>query len=218
MEVCSVNKYQTSNKTQQSLINATGELAAEEGFNTITTRNIAEKSGENIGSIHYHFGGKEKLFEATLLMACQSWIANPLDEVLADCDLQSKDGQAEAIRRIIVRVTHLLFDKEIPSWHCRVVFQVMQTDNHLRDLFSATVMDKELEQVGKLLHVIDPTLSEELRLQHFLLLFTPLIFHADFRGAILQRLGKEEYSEDYLEALLDNCIRQALLLYRLPIS
>jgi AcrR family transcriptional regulator len=213
-----VNKYQTSDKTQQALIHATGELASEEGFNTITTRNIAERSGENIGSIHYHFGGKEKLFEATLLTACQSWIDHPLVEALVDCNLQSKEGQAEAIRRTITRVTNLLFDKDIPSWHSRVIYQVMQTENNLRNIFSATVMDEELEQVGKLLNVIDPTLSEEQRLQHFMLLFTPLFFHADYRGAILQRLGKEEYSEDYLESLRDNCIRQALLLYGLPLE
>ncbi|MEE4253327.1 MAG: TetR family transcriptional regulator [Desulfuromusa sp.] len=213
-----MNKYQTSDKTQQALIHATGELASEEGFNTITTRNIAERSGENIGSIHYHFGGKEKLFEATLLTACQSWIDHPLVEALVDCNLQSKEGQAEAIRRTITRVTNLLFDKDIPSWHSRVIYQVMQTENNLRNIFSATVMDEELEQVGKLLNVIDPTLSEEQRLQHFMLLFTPLFFHADYRGAILQRLGKEEYSEDYLESLRDNCIRQALLLYGLPLE
>ncbi|SEA39110.1 transcriptional regulator, TetR family [Desulfuromusa kysingii] len=211
-------KYQTSNKTQQALINAAGELAAEDGFNAITTRNIAERSGENIGSIHYHFGSKEKLFEATLLTACQGWIDNPLVEVLVDCNLQSKDGQAEAIRRAITRVTNLLFDKEVPSWYCRAVYQVMQTDNKLRDVFFDAVMEEELEQVGKLLNVIDPTLSEELRTQHFLLLFTPLFFHADYRGAILQRLGKEEYSEEYLDALLENCIHQALLRYRLPVA
>lgn len=213
-----MNKYQVSNKTQQALINATGELAAEEGFNTITTRNIAERSGENIGSIHYHFGGKEKLFEATLLTACQSWIDNPLAEALVDCNLGSKEGQSEAIRRTITRVTNLLFDKDIPNWYCRVVYQVMQTENNLRNIFSATVMDEELEQVGKLLNVIDPSLSEEQQLQHFMLLFTPLFFHADYRGAILQRLGKEEYSEEYLDTLRDNCIRQALLLYGLPLE
>ncbi|WP_321368105.1 TetR/AcrR family transcriptional regulator [uncultured Desulfuromusa sp.] len=213
-----MNKYQTSDKTRRALIGAAGELAAEEGFSTITTRKIAERSGENIGSIHYHFGSKEKLFEVTLLAACRSWITHPLAEILVDCNLQSKKGQAEAIIRAITRVTNLLFDRDIPGWHCRVVFQVMQTDNNLRDLFSATVMDEELEQIGKLLNAIDPTLSEELRLQHFLLLFIPLYFHADYRSAILQRLGKEEYSEEYLETLRDSCIRQALMRYHLPVE
>lgn len=213
-----MNKYQTSNKTQQALINATGELAAEEGFSAITTRNIAERSGENIGSIHYHFGSKEKLFEATLLTACQSWIDKPLAEAVADCDLLSKAGQAEAIRRAVSRVGNLLFDKEIPDWYCRVVYQVMQTDNPLRDIFMSTVMDLELEQIGHLLFVIDPTLSKEMLVQHFLLLFTPLFFHADYRVSILQRLGASEYSQEYLDTLLGNCIRQALLRYSLPLE
>jgi len=213
-----VNKYQTSNKTQRALIHATGELAAEEGFNTITTRNIAERSGENIGGIHYHFGSKEKLFEATLLTACQRWVDSPLAEVLIGCNLQSKAGQAEALRRAITRVANLLFNKEIPGWHCRVVYQVLETENSLRDIFFATVMDEELKQVGTILSAIDPILNEEMLLQHFLLLFTPIIFHADYQGAILQRLGKTEYSQEYLDSLLENCIRQALLRYSLPLE
>lgn len=213
-----MNEYKTSNKTRAALIDATGELAAENGFNAITTRNIAERSGENIGSIHYHFGSKEKLFEATLLTACKSWIDNSLEEILADCDLQNKKGQAAAIRRALTRVANLLFDKDIPGWYSRAVYQVLQTDNILRDIFVTTVMDRDLAQIDRLLSAIDPSLNKELRYQHFLLLFTPLFFHADYRSAILQRLGKPHYSQEYLDSLLANCIRQALLRYDLPLE
>ena len=213
-----MSKYKTSNKTQQALIDATGELAAEEGFNSITTRNIAERSGENIGSIHYHFGGKDKLFEAVLLAACQCWLDHPLKEILLGCDLQSKEGQAEAICQAVSRVASLLFDKETPSWYRRVMYQVMQTENKLRDIFMFTVMDEEHEQVEKLLDAIDPSLSEELRFQHFMLLFSPLFFHADYQNVILLRLRKKEYSQEYLDNLVDNCIKQALLRYGLPLN
>ena len=211
-------KYETSNKTRQALISAAGELAAEVGFNAITTRAIAERAGENIGSIHYHFGGKDSLFEAVLLAACQRWLDQPLQEVLQGCDLHSKEGQAEGIRRAIRRVAGLLFNRQIPSWYSRVVYQVLQADNRLRDIFLSTVMDREHEQLAVLLAAIDPSLNDELHLQHFLLLFTPLFFHADYQSAILQRLEKKEYSQPYLDSLIENCITQALLRYRLPLD
>ena len=213
-----MTKYETSHKTRQALIDAAGELAAENGFNAISTRAIAQKAGENIGSIHYQFGSKEKLFEAVLLAACQRWQDQPLEKTLEGCDLQTTAGQAEAIRKAIARVANLLFAKAIPVWYCRVVYQVLQTANSLRGIFVSTVMDQEHEQVGKLLSVIDPSLNEEMQLQHFLLLFTPLFFHADYQGAILQRLGKTEYSQDYLDTLVENCIKQALLRYNLPLD
>ena len=56
--------YETSIKTKEALINAAGELAAEKGFASVSTRAIALRADENVGSIHYHFGSKEKLFEA----------------------------------------------------------------------------------------------------------------------------------------------------------
>lgn len=213
-----MSKYQTSNKTQLALIQAAGELAAEKGFSAVTTRAIAERAGENIGSIHYHFGSRDKLFEAVLLTACQRWLDHPLEAALAGCDLQTKAGQAEAVRRAVTRVANLLFDKEIPAWYCRVVYQVLQTAGGLREILLCTLMDREHEQVYKILAAIDPSLSEELLLQYFILLFTPLFFHADYQGVILRRLGKTEYSQEYLDTLVDNSIKQALLSYGLPLE
>ena len=110
----------------------------------------------------------------------------------------------------------MLFDKAIPSWYCRVIYQIMQTENRLRDIFISTVMDDEHKQIGILVDAIDPSLSEELHFQHFMLLLATLFFHADYQGAILQRLGKTEYSPEYLCNLVDNCIKQALFRYGLP--
>jgi TetR/AcrR family transcriptional regulator, regulator of cefoperazone and chloramphenicol sensitivity len=211
-------KYRTSEKTKLGLIDAGGELAAEIGFQAITTRSIAQRAGENIGSIHYHFGSKENLFEAILMTACQRWLENPLEEAFRDCNLKNKEGQAEAIRKGIVRVADLIFDKNVPAWYCRVIFQAMQTSRPLRELFLTRVMDKKREQIEKVLLAIDPSLSENMILQHFLLLYSPLIFHADYQEAILLRLNQSEYSSDYLQQLVENCVQQALLRYGLPLK
>lgn len=213
-----MSKYQTSNKTQLALIEAAGALAAEKGLGVVTTRAIAERAGENIGSIHYHFGGRDKLFEAVLRHVARDWIDSPLDACIADCDLASRAGQAEALRRTIVRFADLLFDDEKPDWYCRVVYQVLQYPSPLRDLFREIIMDREHEQIDRLLLRIDPTLSEEMLVLHFNLLFSPLIVHSDYRDGLLVRLQQPAYSRDYLQALVDHCVEQALLRYRLPLA
>ena len=64
--------YSSGDSTKMKIINAAGELAAEVGFTNVTTRAVADRSGENIGSIHYHFGGKDGLFEAVIREAMKA--------------------------------------------------------------------------------------------------------------------------------------------------
>jgi AcrR family transcriptional regulator len=61
-----MGEYSKGERTRLALIEATGELAAELGFSNVSTRAVAERSGENIGTIHYHFGGKDGLFVAVV--------------------------------------------------------------------------------------------------------------------------------------------------------
>ena len=48
--------------TKLSLVLAAGELFAEKGFDGVSTREIAQKANAKLGSIHYHFQTKEKLY------------------------------------------------------------------------------------------------------------------------------------------------------------
>jgi AcrR family transcriptional regulator len=54
--------YETSLKTREALINAAGELAAEVGFASVSTRAIAVLAKENAGSIHYSLRQQGKTF------------------------------------------------------------------------------------------------------------------------------------------------------------
>lgn len=213
-----MSTYQTSAKTRQALIEATGRLAAEKGFNAISTRAIAQLADENIGSIHYHFGGKEKLFEAVILSVATRWLENSLEDVFADCDITTASGQAQAIRRIVSREVSLLFDKEMPSWHNQVIFQVMKYPNPLQSTFRSIVTDPESELICRLFKTIDPSMDDETAELHFLLLLTPVVSHADYQDVILNKLGQTEYSPQYLQRLIDTCTTQTLLLLNLPLS
>jgi AcrR family transcriptional regulator len=210
--------YRTSNKTKAALIEAVGELAVEKGFSALTTRAIAERAGENIGSIHYHFGGRDQLFEAVLHHVVQDWIDNPLDKCIADCDLSSQVGKIEALKRTVIRFADLLFDEEKPNWHCRTIYQLLRHQTPLRNLFRKIIMDREYEQFDKLLSQIKPGLNKEMQFQHFNLLFAPQIIHSDYSDVFLQQLEQEEYSREYLQTLIDQCIEQSLLRYQLPLT
>ena len=211
-----MSTYQTSAKTRRALIEATGQLAAEKGFNAVSTRAIAQLAGENIGSIHYHFGSKEKLFEAVIRSVATRWVDNPVDKALSGCDVTTPEGQAEAISRIIHREAALLFDKTKPPWHCRVIYQVMQYPNALQETFSALVLEPDNDCILGLLNNIDPEMGHEAAQLHFVVMLAPLFFHAEYQDVILRKLGPTDYSDPYLQRLVDTCIAQTLRLFNLP--
>jgi AcrR family transcriptional regulator len=208
-------RYTSSEKTRSALIDATGQLVADRGFDSITTRQIAELSGENIGSIHYHFGGKEQLFEAVVLCVAKRWQENPLSTVLEDCNLDTKVGQALAIEKFIRRNIELLFDVNVPSWHCQIIQHVMRRPSALQGTFRDAFIEPEAEEVINLLQKIDPQIDRVTATQYETLIIAPALMHIDYRVPILERLGKTTYDDDYINRLTDICIRQALNLLHL---
>jgi AcrR family transcriptional regulator len=70
----------SADKTRVALIDAGLALFGEKGFPATSTREIAAKAKANIGSIAYHFGGKEGLRDAcaTHIVATIQGVAGPL--------------------------------------------------------------------------------------------------------------------------------------------
>ncbi len=53
-------------QTRERILEAADELFGQRGFDATPTRLIAERSGVNKALIHYHFGSKQRLFDAVL--------------------------------------------------------------------------------------------------------------------------------------------------------
>ena len=88
--------------TRAALVHAGLKLFGRQGFDGTTTRQIAALARANIGSIAYHFGGKEGLHQA-----CADFIVETIRDiarpVLADAEdiAEPAAGLAEAVERMI---------------------------------------------------------------------------------------------------------------------
>ncbi|ARN56881.1 TetR/AcrR family transcriptional regulator [Sedimentisphaera salicampi] len=196
-------KYSTSEITVQNLINSAGELAARVGFPNVTTRGIARLSGENIGTIHYHFGSKDNLLEAVVYEVIEKkkdLLRNVLKE---GGELSSKAEQAKMIRKLVRRNIDNMFRSENPVWHSRAVFQVLQTEWRLKDIVQKEMIDPEINALKAFFKKVKPSLTDEQAFQHALLMGIPVYFHADYSRSIKDKLETEEYSEEYLNYLED---------------
>ena len=57
--------------TRQRLLESACKVFAENGFHDANVADICERADANIASINYYFGGKQKLYEETLLYAAE---------------------------------------------------------------------------------------------------------------------------------------------------
>ncbi|MCK5802727.1 MAG: TetR/AcrR family transcriptional regulator [Lentisphaeria bacterium] len=214
-----MSEYTTSARTRLALIHAAGELAAEQGVEGLSMRAIAEHAGENAGSIHYHFGGKEGLVEEMLRYAMKGWSEDPLPAYIAslDDDLDCVDVQVAAIRGVVRRLVALLFESGRPRWCSQVFYQVLQHAGPLRQLLRREVMDPELDAISELFMRIRPQLSAMKALQWTLHLTSSLILHADYGDIILERLGTTSFPDGYFASLERRIVRDSLWALGLPL-
>ena len=58
--------------TKRRLLDAAGEVFSRQGFKAATVRTICRMAHANVAAVHYHFGGKEGLYEALLSEAFEN--------------------------------------------------------------------------------------------------------------------------------------------------
>ena len=211
-------KYPAAEKTKNKIINATGTLVAEVGFANVSTRAIAKRAGENIGSIHYHFGGKEALFAAVIRSIISTFppVLDGTDVKVLDKGDVSPVVLSGFIRKYVHCQISRMFALDIPPWHCQMVYQLLQYKGPLYDIFEREVLEPDDAVIQKIIRAVYPEISREDIVLRGLIIITPLIVHANYMSFILQRLRRKSYSPEYLQKLEDLVVRQTLLLMALP--
>lgn len=211
--------YTTSDSTKEKIVRAAGELAAEHGLTHVTTRMVADRAGENIGSIHYHFGGKDGLFETVVREAING--CNHVDDwdLMKNIDEDATPEElAAVIRALVANEITDMFRSDRPAWHVPVVYQLLQRDDHLYDLFDELVLQKSVAAMTHFYRIIDPSLKpEEIHLRAVIMKM-PIFAHADYRKTMLKMLGVERYSEEYLQKMEDLIVKQTQSLLGLPLD
>jgi AcrR family transcriptional regulator len=200
-----------------NIINAAGELAAELGFSNVSTRAVADRSGENIGSIHYHFGGKDGLFEAVVRTAMGGCgLAHEEAQILSLHESATPAELSGTVRLIIANEITDMFRSDRPAWHVPVMYQLFQRDDALYDIIHQEVMLPSVEAMTRFLRIIDPEMDMDEVYLHCALMKMPIYAHADYMKTILKIREAESYSDAYLQKMEDMLVRQAQRLLGLP--
>lgn len=68
---------ESGEQTRRALLSAAVDLVAENGWDAVSTRQIAERAGVNQGLIHYHFRSKDHLLHSAFEAALRETFSEP---------------------------------------------------------------------------------------------------------------------------------------------
>jgi len=178
---------------------------------------VAERSGENIGSIHYHFGGKEGLFEAVLREAkCTCQHKAYAEAVNGLTGSEPPEEWSRMIRLIIQTELSDMFRSNRPAWHSQMIYQVMQRDDRLFEIMAEEMVTPNMEVLFRFFRLIKPSLDEEEIMVHVMTMLMPIFSHSTYMKGLLRQMNVASYSETYLQKLEDILVRQTRQLLGLP--
>ena len=101
--------------TKSAIVEAAGELFAENGFASVTARQVATAAGVSLSSIPYHFKTMEHLYRCVVFEA--SRIAPEADDLIAE----SLNAEPERAVRLAVEWLIKDFESANTSWRHRLV-------------------------------------------------------------------------------------------------
>lgn len=198
-----MSTYKVGHQTRECIIEATGMLAAEYGLDNFTIRQVAAHADVNIGSIHYHFGNKEALQTAVIEELTRSWIERPLEAALAPywAGIDTDNGKLELLHALVHRHMEIFRRKAVPTWHNRVMYQVLQHSTALTEIVERDVIRPTMETLNKVMQTLRPGLNLEEQQYFKTQLMAPICFHCDYPNVLLRHLRADRYSKMYLIGL-----------------
>ncbi|MBX7137687.1 MAG: TetR/AcrR family transcriptional regulator [Oligoflexia bacterium] len=156
----------SKNPSKSALIEAAQRLFTAKAYEAVSTRELAETAGVNLGAIQYYFGSKAKLFATALHGMMED---GPIAQVYSQLEdeFQSGADAAAALCRFVSTWLQYLVGQEGPH-ACRCMFREILSQNSDAELFEVIVAEfvenysRPLSaRLQKVILTINPKLSVE---------------------------------------------------------
>lgn len=105
--------------TRDKILNAAGEVFAEQGFDGATVRAITERAGVNLAAVNYHFRDKAELYTRVVVDACS--VRAAFQEAVDE----GAGSPEERLRGLIYHFLEYLLDPARPAWKRRLMAREM---------------------------------------------------------------------------------------------
>ena len=121
---------------KQRILLAAGPIFAEHGFRNATVREICDRAGVNVASIHYHFGDKGGLYHETVMLARKLCaIQNPDLDWSDPSAIGSNVDHAARLRVFVIFILRRMVVNATAPWQVQLLLHEIQnpskTSEHL---------------------------------------------------------------------------------------
>jgi AcrR family transcriptional regulator len=100
-------------ETRIRLLHAAGDIFSKKGYQSATIRDICRKAKANVAAVHYHFGSKERLYDAVLRHAHEEALRRyPIDSGVSEAS-PPRERLSAYVRALLLR----MLCKGENSWH-----------------------------------------------------------------------------------------------------
>jgi AcrR family transcriptional regulator len=202
-----VPSHSSSADTQQRLLQAAGEVFAEQGYRRATIREICRRAQANVAAVHYHFGDKERLYTAALRHAHRY----AMEHYPPHLGLSHHAPAAQRLHAFVHSLLLRILDQGYPAWHGKLIAQAMIGPHHALDV----LVEEEIRPLANQLEAIVQDLldacadRDHVRLCALSIVGQCLFYH--HAQAVIDRLYPEQrYSTRDIAQLADHIAQFSL--------
>jgi AcrR family transcriptional regulator len=193
--------------TERRLLEAAGEIFAEHGYQSATTRQICEKAGANIAAVNYHFGDKEGLYMAVLRSVPKAHAMKYPPNV----GLNPQAGAEQKLRAYIQSLLQRVFDAGRPGWHTKIMTREMIEPTRALDMLVEEVarpIHRELASIVR--EVLGSAATKTAVRLCTLSILSQCVYYHHARPVIGRLYPEQSYGEESIEELADHITKFSL--------
>lgn len=188
--------------TQAKLLHAAGEVFSEKGFEAATVREICRRADvQNIASVNYYFGDKERLYQAAVKQAFHGGDPDRVPPVWPDGTLP-----ADKMRDFIGKVMLGLVGTDRPAWHFHLMARELAQPSHGGEAFVRDFAQPHFKTLLTILGEMKPDMPEVKKHLTAFSIIGQCVHHRCCRNINAMMVGEEEIRTYSAELLADHIV------------
>ena len=192
-------------KTRQRLLDAAGEVFAEQGFHKATVREICNRAGANVAAINYHFRDKQGLYTSVLQYAHQCSVDKY--PPYKGSNVRVEEQLKVFARSFLLRI----FDDGRPAWHGKLMSREMIEPTTALDALVETNIRPIAQQLELLVgKYLGPEAGNQLIVLCARSIVAQCVFYHHARPVISRLYPNQQYNLEEVERLADHITRFSL--------
>lgn len=192
--------------TRTRLLDAAGEIFAENGFAATTIQMISQRAGANIASVNYYFGSKENLYHEVIAYGRQISGETLLSEAYAAPVNEPQAALEHFIRQYLTR----LLSPNQPEWYNKLIAREIAEPSSALDELIRVKIQPMREYLSSIVRQLHGEVSAGLEQQIMECIVGQCLFYYRCRHIILRLRGCSQYSEALIDEIAASITRFSL--------